>query len=531
MLASLATCLGLLVPASAPPAISGGNVCVIVLDDVGPELISACDDVLRRRGRPSGVPAATPAIDAYLAAQGMYFTNAWSMPTCTPSRSAMLTGRLGSRTGIGRVLLPREDIDNPGLEPGVELLPQLLHLAPVPYTCAAVGKWHLASSEQLEAWPAHPLGLPAGRWFDRHAGAWFNFENQPSLPYWSSGYYVWEKAFSTRVRTSASPCAAGEPPCMRAMDVNVDAHDYPSVDTVDDALDLVRELPEPWFLWLAPNAAHGPDHEVPVGLPSDPCGFGSANLGSCSAQGMTVEASRIRCSLTALDQQLARLFCELDFSDTTVILVSDNGTGELAALPPYQPSRVKGSVYQAGVQVPFLVRSPHLAPGFAGTTSDALVSLADVFETVRELAGAPAATLAEDSRSLLPVLRGESASARRSVYTELFGPNFVPDPATGGPPPGYTCNRHDQALRDARFKLVRKWRTGPTGSAPLLVEELYDLQRGGPPDLSTVPPTPTPDWLEQNNLLASWPPTDPAVHGALQRLRRELDTKHPTLVR
>ena len=443
----------------------------------------------------------------------------------------MLTGRLGQRSGIGRVLLQRDDVENPGLEPTAELLPQLLHAAPLPYACAAVGKWHLASSEQLETWPAHPLGSPAGPWFDRHAGTWFNFESQPQLPYWMSGYYVWEKAYSTRVHAGVSPCVSGEPPCAREMDANLDPDDYPTVDTIDDALELVRTLPEPWFLWLAPNAAHGPTHEVPAGLPADPCGFGTSVTGSGSLSGMSVDALRIRNSLTALDQQLARLFCELDFGDTTVILVGDNGTGELAALPPYLPSRVKGSVYEAGVQVPFLVRSPQLAPALVGATSEALVSLVDVFATVRELAGAPAAALAEDSRSLLPVLRGESASARRSVYTELFGPNFVPDPATGGPPASYVCNRHDQALRDARFKLVRKWRPHPAGGAPLLVEELYDLRYGGPPDLSTVPPTATPDWLEGNNLLASWPPADPAVPGALQRLRRELDTKHPTLVR
>ena len=527
----LATLLSLLSATVAPAQNVGGNVCVIVLDDVGAELVSSCDDVLRARGRPSGLPAATPAIDAYLTAQGLYFTNAWSLPSCTPSRSAMLTGRLGMRSGIGRVLLPRGELDNPGLEPSVELLPQLLRAAPVPYASAAVGKWHLASSEQLEAWPAHPLGTAATPWFDRYAGSWFNFESQPTLPYWTSGYYVWEKAYSTRVSASVSPCESGEPPCVRAMDVNLDVEEYPTVDTIDDALELARELPEPWFLWVAPNAAHGPAHEVPAGLPADPCGFGSAVSGGCATPGMSLEASRIRCSLTALDQQLARLFCELDFSDTTVILVSDNGTGELAALPPYLPSRVKGSVYQAGVQVPFLVRSPHLAPELAGTTSDALVSLVDVFATVREIAGAPAAALAEDSRSLLPILRGQSASARRSVYTEVFGPNFVPDPATGAPPASYVCNRHDQALRDARFKLVRKWRPDPAGGLPSLVEELYDLRRGGPLDLSTVPPTPTPDWLEENNLLATWPPTDPAVPGALQRLRRELDTKHPTLVR
>jgi arylsulfatase A-like enzyme len=507
-----------------------GNLCVIVVDDVGPELIGSCDEFLRGRGLPSGSPAATPAIDSYLREQGLYFPDTWSMPTCTPSRAMMLTGRIGSRSGIGRVVMPRLEFDNPGLEPDVELLPRLLRAAPQPYSSAAVGKWHLASEEQLELHPLHPLGSPLGSWFDRQAGSWFNFETPPSVPYWTAGYYVWSKNYSTPLVGSSTPCG-GVPPCVVELNVNLDPDDYPSVDTIDDAIALVHDLPEPWFLWVALNAAHGPVHEVPAGLPSANCAPQATIQAPCVHDGIPQDASRMRCVLSALDGQLARLFCELDFGTTTVIFTSDNGTGDLAVAPPFDAAHAKGSVYQGGVQVPLLVRSPELAPQLVGTTSEALISLADVFDTVRQLAGAPSASDAEDSLSFLPILRGERTHVRRTVYTELFGPNFIPDPATGAPPAGYVCNRHDQALRDARYKLVRKWRPDPTSGAPLLTEELYDFVAGGAPDTSTQPATPRGDWMEQNDLLAQGVALDASAAAALQRLRRELDLRYPPLVR
>jgi hypothetical protein len=93
------------------------------------------------------------------------------------------------------------------------------------------------------------------------------------------------------------------------------------------------------------------------------------------------------------------------------------------------------------------------------------------------------------------------------------------------------CNRHDQALRDARYKLVRKWRPDPTSGAPLLTEELYDFVAGGAPDTSTQPATPRGDWMEQNDLLAQGVALDASAAAALQRLRRELDLRYPPLVR
>ncbi|MCY3004336.1 MAG: sulfatase-like hydrolase/transferase, partial [Planctomycetota bacterium] len=374
------------IPASAA---TGGNVCVIVLDDVVPGMLGCYAADFLASGRPSQGPASTPQIDSVLAAQGMRFGRVWSAPSCSPTRAAMLTGRVGSRSGIGQVIPPRAERPMPGLEPHVELLPGLLRLAPQPYASAAVGKWHLADHGQSLALPPHPLGVPSGTWFDRFAGTWSNLRG--AATYDVAGYYQWTKDYATRIDSFASPCETGEPPCTLELDVNLSPLDYPSVDTVDDALTLVQQLPEPWFLWVAPHAAHVPLHPLPAGLPANPCTGTPAPGPGCSYPGLGLPESRARCMLEALDHQLGRLFCELDFDDTTVILVADNGWGARSILAPYSTARAKGTVYQGGVEVPLLVRSPAIPPQLRGTSSDALVSLSDVFATVGELAGAPPA--------------------------------------------------------------------------------------------------------------------------------------------
>jgi arylsulfatase A-like enzyme len=236
--------------------------------------------------------------------------------------------------------------------------------------------------------------------------------------------------------------------------------------------------------------------------------------------------------MEALDAQIGRLLCAIDESDTTVILLGDNGTNADVVLPPYDPDHSKGTVYDGGVHVPFLVRSPQLVGTMVGKTNKQLVSSTDIFATVADLAGiAPSSLSAEDSISFVPYLHGVRRAQRKSMYTENFSPNFTPDPITGGPPAGYFAIRQAQALRNARFKLIRRWnRDHHDPSIVLLAEEFYDLLRGGPPDLSHFPPTPTPDPFEANDLLANVNvPTGTAARN-LTALRAELDSRYPTLV-
>ena len=74
----------------------------------------------------------------------------------------------------------------------------------------------------------------------------------------------------------------------------------------------------------------------------------------------------------------------------------------------------KADIFEGGHRVPFVVRWPGQAA--AGTTSDALVVLTDLYATVAEIVGTEAeGTSGQDSHSLVPVLQGSGSSGRTSA--------------------------------------------------------------------------------------------------------------------
>jgi arylsulfatase A-like enzyme len=330
------------------------------------------------------------------------------------------------------------------------------------------------------------------------------------------------KTYATKVAGEA-PCPDGELPC------EVAATSYATVDTADDAIALAGALREPWFLYVAFNAAHAPVHDVPSGLPRSKCdGYEAPPARELGPDASTPQ--RVRRMLEEADAQIARVLCALDASDTAVILIGDNGTSLDAILPPYDAAHSKQTLYEGVIHVPLIVRWPGAKKELAGTFDDALVSSTDVFATIVEIAGAAAAS--DDSFSLVPRLRGRADVARRTCYVEEFAPNFAPDPKTGGPPSGYSARMHGQALRDARFKLIRTtWIDAKNGGARKVEEELYDLLEGGPVDRRVDPPRPTRDFFEVRDLTKETLAPDSAAAKALTALRRELDELHPCLVR
>ncbi len=506
------------------------NLLVIVLDDVGTDMIGAYESYERSLGRPAGTPAATPAIDQLLAAQGVSFAAAWATPKCSPTRAQLLTGLYGRRSGIGAIVKsePFVGTRNPGLAHECSILPQQLQSASTPYVSAAVGKWHLGDIEQLEAEPAHALGWPYGTWFDYYAGSRFNLESVFG-PGSGNAYFSWRKTFAS-VLPQHAPCGPGAVSC-ETPELAPPSVNYATVDTTEDALAMMSSLPEPWLVYVSYNAIHSPYHVPPSGLPAAPCLPGGALPHACELDLGADPIALARCMMTALDQQIGRLACAADPGDTTIVLIGDNGTPQAAVAPPFNPLHAKGTLYEGGVRVPLVIRSPLVPPARRGSFETRMVSSVDIHATLLDVAGAPPVANA-DGRSLAGYLASSSSpSVRTTNYTEAFFPNFKPQPS-GGPPPNYVCNFHNQALTDARFKLVRRTTRAHSNTSLLVVsEEFFDLGQGGPPDLSSGTPVPTPDWFEQNDLLAAGAPLQGAAREAYGRLSRLLDTRYPSLVR
>lgn len=386
----------------------GGNVLVLLVDDLGIDRVAAY-------GEGSNMPP-TPTIDG-LAADGVLFRNAWVQPTCSPTRASLLTGRYPRRTGVGRWIMPPDQ--RLGIDPDEVMIPEMLAHAPVRYTDAGVGKWHLSGYKDATDPGMDPL--TAGfSWF---AGTLGNPDNS-FLPAGGNtkGYGYYEKTVNG------------------ALDFQTH---YLTSDTTDDALERIGAMPEPWVLWVAYHAPHSPLHIPPPHLHGYDLDPGTAST-----------YDKYDAMVEALDTEMGRLLDGLssDVAErTTVIFLSDNGTPEHGIRPPNDPDRKKGTVYEGGVNVPMIVTGPAVRQ--RGTETEALVESVDLFQTVAEIAGVDTADVLDprtgqpvvlDGVSFLAHVRDPDAPSTRTLaYTSKHFPN--------GPGP-YTWTQ--DALRDDRYKVA-----------------------------------------------------------------------------
>lgn len=377
----LSACAG---PTTDPPEGAGRapNVVVILADDLG------YADV----GYQGLRDFATPNIDA-LAAAGIRFTNGYvSHPYCSPSRAGLLTGRYQHR--FGHVHNPKFRAGE-GLPLSESLLPELL--SDQGYVSALVGKWHLGDGPEY-----HPLQ----RGFDEFFG-------------FLGGGHDYFESTDRDAREYLIPLEAnGE---------EIPVEGYLTDQLTDAALDFVRRnTAQPFFLYLAYNAPHGPLQAPPEHL---------ERVDSIADTRRRTYAAMV----TALDDGVGRLVAALGdlglTDDTLVIFLSDNGGPTPANASDNSPLRAtKGTVYEGGVRVPFVVSWPGQL--VAGKSYDPPVSALDIFPTLVAAAGGePREGL--DGVDLLPFLTGaESGAPHEQLYW-------------------HTDEGDQHAVRQAGYKLVR----------------------------------------------------------------------------
>ncbi|MSR58551.1 MAG: N-acetylgalactosamine 6-sulfate sulfatase [Planctomycetaceae bacterium] len=326
------------------------NIVLIITDDQGYGDLSCHGNTQLK----------TPALDA-LYRQSVRLTNFHVDPTCSPTRSALMTGRYSSRTGVwhtirGRSFLRKDEVT----------LPKVLSAAG--YRTGIFGKWHLGDNYPLRAQDRgfQETLVHGGGGVGQTPDAWGNdyFDDR----YFHNGKLEQQSGYCTDVFFRA-------------------ATEF-----------ISRPSRQPFFAYIATNAPHSPytvadDYSKlyrDQGIPSPRAEF----------YGM----------IANIDENVGRLMRRLDelalSEDTIVIWMTDNGSaagvdnsgGFNAGM-----RAMKGSEYDGGHRVPCFLRCPSRWKG--NRDLPALTAHIDLFPTLLELCGvATPEGVRLDGRSLAPLL-------------------------------------------------------------------------------------------------------------------------------
>ena len=352
-------CLALLAVVSVAVAAESPrpNILLIVSDDQG------YADV----GFHGSKEVPTPHLDQ-LARGGVIFANGTvSHPFCSPTRAGLLTGRYQHR--FGHEQNPFYDPSDPreGLPVSEKLLPEFLR--PAGYATGWIGKWHLGAAPEFR---------PSRRGFSEtfgFIGGGHRFTN-------------WSPNIATEYLV---PIERNDTPA------EVQEHLTGALGR-EAAAFVRRHTNAPWFLYLAFNAPHSPNEPTPERL---------ARFAHITDPKRRAYVAQVSLMDDAIGEALAALRATGQEERTLVFFFSDNGgpIGPNGSINT--PLRdAKGSVYEGGIHVPFVLRWP--AKLKAGARYEPAVSSLDVFATTLAAAGVAMPTdRVRDSVNLVPFLTGE----------------------------------------------------------------------------------------------------------------------------
>ncbi|XP_022438623.1 N-acetylgalactosamine-6-sulfatase isoform X6 [Delphinapterus leucas] len=342
------------------------NILLLLMDDMGWGDLGVYGEPSRE----------TPNLDR-MAAEGMLFPNFYTAnPLCSPSRAALLTGRLPIRSGFyttnghaRNAYTPQEIVG--GIPDSELLLPELLKEAG--YTSKIVGKWHLGHRPQF-----HPLKHGFDEWFGSpncHFGPYDN-KARPNIPV----YRDWEmvgrfyEEFPINLKT-------GEANLTQIY--------------LQEALDFIKRQQaahRPFFLHWAIDATHAPV-------------YASRPFLGTSQRGRYGDAVR---EIDDSVGKILHLLRDLSIAENTfVFFTSDNGAALISA--PRQGGSNgpflcgKQTTFEGGMREPAIAWWPGHIP--ASQVSHQLGSIMDLFTTSLSLAGLePPRDRAIDGLDLLPTM-------------------------------------------------------------------------------------------------------------------------------
>jgi arylsulfatase A-like enzyme len=396
------------------------NVIVILVDDLGAGDLSCQGSRFHD----------TPHIDR-LAAAGIRFTAGYAACTvCSPTRAALLTGQSPARLHITDWIAghenPQAKLRIPDWQKQLPLEAVTLaeRLSGAGYATASIGKWHLGGADhgpEQQGFDINIAGTDRGQ-----PPSYFSPYKISTLPDGPDGEYLTDRL------------------------------------TAEAVAFLEANRDRPFFLSLPHFAVHTPLQAKPDveakyvaagGLPDAASRAGKPIGGD---KGFGQSNATYAAMVESVDDSVGRIVETLDrlgLRDTTAIFfTSDNGG--LLPVTDNRPLRAgKGSAWEGGVRVPFIVSWPGVTS--PGTTSSEPVITMDIPATILDLTGVgPEPGQPIDGVSLAPVFRGDSLD-RHALHWHY--PHYHP----GGATP-------HSAIRAADWRLVHFHEDGH--------DELYNLR-------------------------------------------------------
>lgn len=346
----------LLAACGSAPAPSPPNIVIVITDDQGyGDLSSHGNTVLQ-----------TPNIDEFRE-QAVRLNDYHVAPTCSPTRSALLTGHWTNRTGVWHTIMGRSMLRENEVTMGKVF-------QDAGYATAMFGKWHLGDN-----YPFRPEDRGYGEVM-RHGGG--GVGQTPDS--WNNAYF------------DGTYMHNGEPEAVEGFCTDV------WFDYAKRFIRAQNEAGKPFLAHIATNAPHGPMHapesySAPYSdLPTDVANF----------YGM----------IANIDDNVGQMreFLEAEglAENTIFIFTTDNGStggGNFNSLFNAGMRGRKGSEYDGGHRVPFFVEWP--AGGITGGRDVAPIAAhVDILPTLIDLADVSAPEGVDfDGVSVRGLLEGDSA--------------------------------------------------------------------------------------------------------------------------
>ena len=372
------------------------NIIIFFSDDMRPVAVS-----------PYGRTQPTPTIDK-LANEGALFSNAYcSSAMCTPSRYTLMTGNFAGRCQAEDFLesnpkdQPYTIAWNTHLSEKDKTIAEYLNEAG--YFTGFVGKYHMGGDKTLTTFPK------------------FEGEVDPYNPKVDSLLRNYQSSLQEYVKkVTGFDYAAGvlwanyeQNPIPEKCFHNFEWMTKGAIDFLEEAGD------EPFFLYAATTALHGPPHHqaldldphvTPAGLLENPTEFHPSReelRQRLIDNGFDITHHNV--GLAMLDDHVQAVLKKLDelgkAENTLVIFMSDHGV---------EPG--KASCYEVGVKVPMIARWPGVVE--PGSEINQNTQIVDLLPTALDVAGSPLPENTVDGMSFLSALKGEGGKGRKYLYFE-----------------------------------------------------------------------------------------------------------------